>query len=64
MGNDKKLKILDAECYSCKEVIVPVDEKKEEEGKQVYSCPNCGTEFFIEKTIVFEDEEDEIVTYH
>ena len=33
MGNDKKLKILDAECYSCKEVIVPVDEKKEEEGK-------------------------------
>ena len=43
---------------------MPVDEKKEEEGKQVYSCPNCGTEFFIEKTIVFEAEEDEIVTYH
>ena len=33
MGNDKKLKILDAECYSCKEIIVPVDQKKEEEGK-------------------------------
>ena len=64
MGNDKKLKILDAECYSCKEIIVPVDQKKEEDGKQVYSCPNCGTMFFIEKSIVFEAEEDEIITYH
>ena len=30
MGNDKKLTVLDAECYNCKEIIVPVDENKEE----------------------------------
>ena len=64
MGNDKKLKVFDAECYSCKEIIVPIDEKKTEDNKQIYSCPNCGTEFTIETTIVFEPEEDEIVTYH
>lgn len=65
MGKDKKLKVFDAECYSCKEIIVPVDEKKIEDDKQIYSCPNCGTEFYIETTIVFEPEEEhEKPTYH
>ena len=58
MGKDKKLTVLDAECYNCKEIIVPVDQGKEEDGKKVYSCPNCGTEFHVEKTIVFEPDED------
>ena len=58
MGDDKKLTVLDAECFNCKEIIVPVDQEKEEDGKKVYSCPNCGTEFHGEKTIVFERDED------
>ena len=41
MGKDKKLTVLDAECYNCKEIIVPVDQGKEEDGKKLYSCPNC-----------------------
>ena len=58
MGDDKKLTVLHAECFNCKEIIVPVDQEKEEDGKKVYSCPNCGTEFHVEKTIVFEPDED------
>ena len=35
MGKDKKLTVLDAECYNCKEIIVPVDQGKEEDGKRI-----------------------------
>ena len=64
MGNDKKLTVLDAECYNCKEIIVPVDQGKEEDGKKLYTCPNCGSEFTIEKTIVFEEDFDVNPTIH
>ena len=34
MGDTKKL--VTAECYNCKDIVIPVDEHEEEEGKKVY----------------------------
>ena len=49
MGDTKKL--VTAECYNCKDIVIPVDEHEKEGGKKVYSCPSCGATFHIEFTI-------------
>ncbi len=62
MGDTKKL--VTAECYNCKDIVIPVDEHEEEGGKKVYSCPSCGATFHIEFTIEYEEEDPKNDTIH
>ena len=61
-GDTKKL--VTAECYNCKDIVIPVDEQEKEGGKQVYSCPSCGATFHIEFTIEYEEEDPKNDTIH
>ena len=62
MGKPEKL--ITAECYNCKDIVIPIDEDVKDEGKKVYSCPSCGSTFHIEFTIEYEEEEPKNDTKH
>jgi DNA-directed RNA polymerase subunit RPC12/RpoP len=62
MGKPEKL--ITAECFNCKDIVIPIDEDVKDDGKKVYSCPSCGSTFHIEFTIEYEEEEPKNDTKH
>ena len=58
MGNDKQIITV---CDACKEEIEPIKINK---LKDLYSCPNCNTVLYIERTVEFEPDMDIDRTLH